>query len=558
MAVRKSERFSKVETARRPFSPQLLSWIEARALWLAVALVVLGSIRIVLTYTVFNHTSDEPAHVACGMEWLDKGIYQWEPQHPPLARVAAALPLYLAGLRSQNTRRDLRFAMSLEGAAILYSNHQYERNLALARLGILPFFWLACAVVYAWGARYFRPAVALTAVFLFSMVPTVLAHAGLATTDMALTATLGAAFLAGLIWIESPTSRNAVWFGAATGLMTVSKFSALAFFPASAAVALGWCVYRERPGWQALARWTRDRVPSFAVAVAAGALLIWAVYRFSFGDAGFFHLRLPAPELYAGIRQVMDHNAGGQESYLLGERSQTGFWLFFPVALAVKSPLAFLVLAAVGAVLVFRKDGGNRNLRIVLAFCVSILAVGMSSRINIGLRHILPIYLGLSLLGAVAVVTLLEWSDPRPWLRGALALLILWLAGSSLRSHPDYLAYFNETAGSEPEKILVDSDLDWGQDLKRLASRLREVGATGVAFDRYILGNPEKELGFPPVYPLDPNAPRVGWNAIGVSVWKETGLRKWPDFIKPRERVGKSILLWYFPPAASNAGPAQR
>ena len=75
-----------------------------------------------------------------------------------------------------------------------------------------------------------------------------------------------------------------------------------------------------------------------------GILVVWAGYRFSFGDAGFFHLRLPAPELYAGVRQVMEHNAQGQDSYLLGTRGHTGFWSFFLVALGVKSPLAFLAL----------------------------------------------------------------------------------------------------------------------------------------------------------------------------------------------------------------------
>ena len=68
-----------------------LTFLERRARVIAVALVLLGSARIIATYKVFNHTFDEPVHVACGMEWLDKGSYTYEPQHPPLARVAGAL-----------------------------------------------------------------------------------------------------------------------------------------------------------------------------------------------------------------------------------------------------------------------------------------------------------------------------------------------------------------------------------------------------------------------------------------------------------------------------------
>lgn len=551
MASRKRERPRQLPPTREAVSRTVLSWIEKHAIWVTLALVIVASVRVISTYTVFNHTWDEPGHIASGMEWLDKGAYQWDPQHPPLARVAAALPLYLAGVRSKNTRRDLRLGASLEGAAILYSNHQYDWNLALARLGILPFLWIACAVVYLWGLRYFRPGIAVASVFLLTMLPPVLAHSGLTTTDMAVTAMMGAAFLAGMIWIENPTRRNALWFGIATGLMVLSKFSALAFFPVSAMLALVWCLCREWPGSKDFATALRARIPSFLLAVFTGAMVIWAGYRFSYGAAGFGHLSLPAPELFTGIRQVMQHNGEPQESYLLGQRSTTGFWLFFPVALAVKSPLAFLVLVAVGVTLVFRKKSTDRNLDVLFAFSAGILLVGMSSRINIGLRHILPIYVALSLLGAVALVRMLEWGDTRKWLQVSVVFLGLWLAGSSLFSHPDYLAYFNELAGSEPEKVLVDSDLDWGQDLKRLAARLREIGATSVAFDRYIPGDPERELGFPPIHPMNTYSPLVGWNAIGVSLWKETGVRKWPDLIKPRERVGKSILLWYFPPNAA-------
>ena len=102
-------------------------------------------------------------------------------------------------------------------------------------------------------------------------------------------------------------------------------------------------------------------------------------------------------------------------------------------------------------------------------------------------------------------------------------------------------------AGREPEKILTDSDLDWGQDLKRLARRLQEVGAQDVTFNRYIVIDLQ-ELGFPRVHPMNRMTPSPGWNAIGVGLWKESRLFLWPDWIKPRERVGKSILLWYFPP----------
>jgi hypothetical protein len=564
----KEQQSHRASPATPSFAGRSLAFLERRSLAISLTLVLIASIRIIATYTVFNHTFDEPAHLACGMEWLDKGVYRWEPQHPPLARVAAALGPYLSGIRSPGTADENLFSKFYEGDAILFRGHHYDLTLALARLGILPFFWIACLVVYCWGKRYYGPAVGAAGVFLFSFLPPVLAHAGLATTDMALTAFLGAAFLTGLVWIEQPTRVHAIWFGASTGLAVLSKFSCLAFLPASAAVALAWYLFSERPRIAWLARAVRERLPSFGLAVLVACLLIWAGYRFSFGRVEFAGMRLPAPELFRGIQQVIEHNALGHGGYLLGQRSQTGWWYFFEVALGVKTPLAFLILLGLGLAPALRQEARCRRPWLPLAFAGGILLAGAFSRITIGLRHVLPVYIGFAVLAAAALVRMSEHTRTPKWVRIALPLLVAWFAGSSLWSHPDYLAYFNELAGSEPEKILVDSDLDWGQDLKRLARRLHEVGAHEVAFLPVIPGDIEHEMGFPEIRGMYVDRPSPGWNAVGVTCWKQQRLKLddrypeaplWPDRIQPLERVGKSMLLYYFPYPAdgSLAAPAR-
>ncbi|HEV3200388.1 MAG TPA: glycosyl transferase [Bryobacteraceae bacterium] len=549
----------------------MLSFLERRARAIAVVLVLIASARIVATYKVFNHTFDEPVHVACGMEWLDKGKYTYEPQHPPLARVAGALGPFLMGIRSPGLASRDPFARAVEGIDILYSGHHYDRTLALARLGVLPFFWIACAVVYLWGVRYFSKALAAIAVFFFSFEPTVLAHAGLATTDMALTALLGASFLTGLIWVERPTKAHAAWFGAATGLAVLSKLSTLAFFPAAVVVTLAWY---WAIGQSLTGKAIRKRIPTFALAIGIGALTIWAGYRFSFGHVDFAGTSLPAPELYAGIQAVMTHESVGHWSYLLGQRSPLGFWYFYPVALAVKTPLAFLALLAWGVVLAFRRDPQRRILSIPLAFSAAVLQVGMLGHINIGIRHILPVYIGFSILAAAALVKLIETATGSAGgldagnravgkTAGAkkkpvgflVAVLLIWLAGSSLLSHPDYIAYFNELAGSEPEKILVDSDLDWGQDIKRLSRRLHELGAAEVTFPQFIVADLEKEHGFPKVnQTADFHHPPQGYFAAGATFWKalrfglspDEDANIWPDQVQPTERIGRGMFLWRF------------
>jgi 4-amino-4-deoxy-L-arabinose transferase-like glycosyltransferase len=567
-----------------PASPQLSrapSRWNALSIPIFVLLVGIGSARIISTYTVFNHTVDEPAHIACGMEWLDKGIYKLEPQHPPLARVAAAVGPYLLGRRSMNGP-----SMYYEGEAILVFEGNYLDNLAAARLGILPFFWIASLVVYLWTRRYFGEPAAALAVFFYTFLPPVLAHAGLATTDMALTAFTGAAFLSALVWLEKPDWRRSALFGATTALAVLSKFTSLVFLPMSLLAALILYLAMVRPRLPDLAAAARQRILPFCFAAAIGLLTIWAGYRFSIGtpysylDKGqqkaassqFWNVRLPAPALYAGIAKVVEHAEGGHPSYFLGHNGTKGWWYYYPVVLGVKTPLAFLALLGIGVVSCFKKWGrspepgqAGRQVRLAcwlpLAFSLGILLFSLTSRVNIGVRHVLPVYTGFSITAALGAVWLLDQFKTSRWAILPLGALLLWLTASSALCHPDYIPYFNELVGDHPENIVVDSDLDWGQDMTRLAKRLHELRAASVAFHPFPT---EPVPGLPPLVNTRPRRPEVGWNAVSLTYWKAYRLglidkhpewSLWPDRESPVERIGKTILLYYFLPAPASAPP---
>jgi hypothetical protein len=209
--------------------------------------------------------------------------------------------------------------------------------------------------------------------------------------------------------------------------------------------------------------------------------------------------------------------------------------------------------------LALRRGGPLRNARLPLVFAAGILLVAWFSRVNIGVRHVLPVYIGFSLAAAAAVVYLLREDRRRRGILYGILAATLWFAGSSLWIHPDYLAYTNELAGSEPEKVLADSDLDWGQDINRLSRRLREAGAREVFLSLFNNAKYAEEHGFPPAYGALPQTPMPGWNAIGVSSLKTRRMNlwlthpeitPWPERYKPLERVGKTILLYYFPARA--------
>jgi len=196
---------------------------------------------------------------------------------------------------------------------------------------------------------------------------------------------------------------------------------------------------------------------------------------------------------------------------------------------------------------------------LALAFSLGILVFSSSSNINIGVRHVLPVYAGFSMVAAVGAARLLErWRTS--YVAGLLlASLLIWLAATSALSHPDYLPYFNMLAGDEPERILVDSDLDWGQDIKRLCTRLNEAGADSIAFVPFFHAD-LAALGCPPVREPDLIKPFPGWHAVNLTLLKAwrfgllanyNEVKLWQDEIRPTEKIGKGIWLWYFPPTAA-------
>ena len=220
-------------------------------------LTAIGAGRIAATYHSISQTSDESSNLACGMEWLEHGSYNLGPFHPPLARIAMSIGPYLYGARSQGLGDRWK-----EGNAILSSARRYATTLTLARIGILPFFVLACTVVWLWGRRSLGDRGAVAAVFLFTNIPPVLAHAGVATSDMAIGATICAAAYAFTRWLGEPDLRRTLLFGVALAAAFLSKFSSVVLIPACVLVILllrGRAAVWPKPHqWISLSSWRRS------------------------------------------------------------------------------------------------------------------------------------------------------------------------------------------------------------------------------------------------------------------------------------------------------------
>jgi hypothetical protein len=195
-----------------------------------------------------------------------------------------------------------------------------------------------------------------------------------------------------------------------------------------------------------------------------------------------------------------------------------------------------------------------------VAFAAGILLPSMTSHVNIGLRHILPIFTGLAVLAGIGLLRLLERAPAAKWAGPLASVLVLWLVVSGAMQHPDYLSYFNELAGSSPERIVVDSDLDWGQNIVRLQHRLKQLGAAQVAFGDVNLHSNHLMVwpGLPRVTNLDAFRPVEGWTAVSPTMWmlRKYGLATrdlravpWWAYYHPVEKVG-TLWLYYIPPGS--------
>jgi len=533
-----------------------------------MSLVLIAAIRIAGTYHILSQVDDEGYHIACGMEWLDKGTYTYEMQHPPLTRVVAALGPYLLGGHSYGLDHPVK-----EGNAILNANGEYFRNLTAARLGNLMFLAIACAALAWWAWRKYGPLTAVLSVFLFTNVPPVLGHAGVATTDMGCTAAVILVLAVFVWWLDRPTRLRLLLFGGALGFAVLTKFSAPFFLVACIVPAI---VLQGVTG-----RLPRPRLLDAFCAALLCFVVIWSGYRFHSTRwitrpgvqarlermTGFkrelaeFGSRVPIPlsEVALGLRDVEDHNHNGHHTFLMGKYSEMGWWYYFPIVVLIKSPLSFLILAGIGFSILWLHAIRTRNWLFAAPalFAFLILASVLPSHIDIGIRHVLPLYGPLTLCGGYALARAASALRAGQWLTSAavIALAVLMCAETAT-AHPDYLAWFNIAAGGHPENIVADSNIDWGQDLYRLSERLRDLKVQSVTMA--CLGNTDlSKLGLPTYQIAKPFQESTGWVAGSVAYLRlrraKDGSYAWIARNHPTERVGKSIFLYYVPASGGNA-----
>ena len=457
----------------------MLPFLDKSFRQLAAVPICLMVILQVATLRQESQTFDEGVHLAAGYRYWNTGDFSLNVEHPPLQKLLSAAPLFL--LRPPlPTDEKLLIDQSEYARAFLYGGAaDGDRLLFYGRMPtVLLSVLLLIAVAWA-TRRYFGAPVALGALWLCALDPNLVAHGRYVTTDM-VSALLF--FLTVVLWVNywlAPTGRGAVWASLAGGLALGAKFSMLLLVPLIPALLLLHAVLL-RPGWRTLGRPVSVLAVAAVVAIAIVAGLYapetWRVFQgrtINVAAETFGGFTFPPSTYLTGLRTLMDHNREGHTAFLLGQVSEHGWWYYFPVVFAVKSPLAVLLLTAMLAGLgvwklpsLFRTTAVGFVWAALAAAPLAYFAVTLNSRINLGVRHLLPVYPFLYVLGMAALAALLPL---RRYLLVAGAVIGLQAVESAV-VYPDYLGFFNIAVGgsSAGPRYLLDSNIDWGQDLKKL------------------------------------------------------------------------------------------
>ncbi len=441
-------------------------------------------------------TFDEVAHVAAGYLYWTAGDYRFNPESGNLPQRWAALPLLAQRVAVPPPESPARRQGNVwtAGRDVLFRLGNDAESMLFAARSMIALSSVALgALVYLWSRALFGRGGAVLSLVLYAWSPTVLAHSRLVTADLAaaLFFLLAIGTLARLL--ERVTAGRLLAAGLATGALVLTKTSWLLLLPMTALLVV-WRLCSTRNG---IAR----RLAAAAAVTGLVVALVWSAYGWRYraaGDAGgsFVHSwesRLEgAGAAASAIRLARDHRllpeaflwglaytlttTQERDAFFRGDYSSTGWRTFFPFAFLVKTPLPLLgLLLLAGGAWVYGDRSPRRTAPLWILFGVY-AAAAVASSLNLGHRHLLPLYPVLFIMAGRAAF----WLRARKAIAGLMVVLLGLFVADSWLIRPHYLSYFNALAGG-PENAyhqLVDSSLDWGQDLPALADWL-EANADG-------------------------------------------------------------------------------
>jgi hypothetical protein len=527
-----------------------------------VALLAQMAAAMVSTALAQTPTIDEPVYAGTAVVYVQQHSLRYNPEHPPLGKLLIGAGLAFGDVAPPDPSFD--GDQTALGRRVLYeSGNDPWRLMLLARLPVIVLTLLFGLVVLAFARDVLgRPAGAaggLFALALYAFSPDLIAHGSLATLDVP-----AAGFVVTAIWLVWRARLRPLRYlplaGLALGAAVATKTNALAAVPVVLLLAVlsGWHAARDRTVGRRLAL----GAGTVAGIVLAAVAVVWVSYlavdprlRWSappdlpavHGLLGVAVDWLPFPRPYRdGMRVQFGFEDATWGSFLFGEQYVGSRWYYLPAALLVKTPLGMLVLWVLGVAAM----AAVRRLRpaapYVLLSAVALFAAAQVGSRDLGVRYVL--FVPMLLAVAAACVVAVRWR----WARVGAVVLVLLVAASSLATYPYYLPYANEAFGgpANAHRHLHDSNVDWGQDLGRLADHLRRRYPDERVWLVY------KGAGVPSYYGIDAPDPRTvpPGDVHGLLAVSDSAVAKADDRLtalldgsEPIDEVGHSITIYRRP-----------
>lgn len=580
---------------------------------------------------------DEVAHIPAGYSYIKFGDYRLNPEHPPLLKDLAGIPLQFLNIdfptsgkywtTDPNGQWDAgwNFIYPIEsreaGASLARFNginlpmDKTEAILFFSRLPIILIALFLGFMIFRWAKELLGVKAGLLALALYALDPNILGHNHYVTTDLGIAAFIFFAFYFFLKYLKNPNWKTILLAGIFMAFAQLAKFSAVLIFPIFGITLLAYIFSRREkisfslPGSRKIKKFWLQKFylysASFVIILLIHILVIGLVYQINiyrmptekihelidtqlYGGtqniaAPILHkmannpIGRPYSQYLTGLFMVFGRVAGGNTTYFFGQVTNQSFREYFPLVFLIKEPLPILILlfsaVSIGFYFLLRNNLADFPKNIwkntknyfdeniaefsMLSFIILYAYISITGNLNIGFRHLFPILPFMYFLTAKEITLFAKHLRPRwrKYLWSFVLLLVVWLVGETAFGYPYYLAYFNQTVGGTNNgyKYVTDSNVDWGQELKRLKKFVEKNNIQKIRVDYFGGGDVGHYLGDKAIIWHAHMGQEPGWYAVSATFLQNSLYYKitegTPDYEWLRERepyanIGGSILIY--------------
>ena len=493
-------------------------------------------------------TVDEISHLSSGYSYIKTWDFRLNVEALPLVDMISALPLLFLNpklpleheswLLAKNFEYEGQYHWEFGNQFFFHYNNNPDQILFFGRIPVMLLSVLLGFFVFRWAKELYGIKAGLFALFLYSFSPEILAHSRLATIDLGSSFFIFIALYYFWRFLRNISIKSLIIAGITLGLAELSKFTALYIIPVYFILAFIF-LYKHKENISLTGLLTHKKTYTLFWLLLIIFLIAFFVILAGFGFKGF-------PAYILGLTYVTWHSQIGHPVYLFGQHSMHGWWYYYIAAFLIKTPIAaliFIILSSIFFSKIRNKDIMNE---LFIAVPVIILIIfSFFNHINIGIRHILPIYPFIFVF--VSKLVNLKVKKQRIF-RIIILLLCLWYFVASIMIYPNYLAYFNELVGGPDNgyKYLLDSNLDWGQDLKGLKLWMDKNGINNISLGYWGKDNIElRGIKYRQVncYP-EPGLIAVSANTLYGLREERSYCLEWLRDYKPIDKIGYSIFIY--------------